>query len=116
MKTAALIRCACRMGAICAGASHEKTEALGRFGFELGIAFQITDDMLDVTSTPEQLGKATQKDSAAGKLTYPEVFGMDESAGEARTHIDQAKKDLEDFGPEADNLRALADYVISRKK
>lgn len=115
MKTAALIRCACRMGAMCAGALQEKIDAFGQFGLELGIAFQIADDMLDVTSTPEQLGKATQKDSTAGKLTYPGVFGMDESALEARTHIGQARKALEDFGPEADNLRALAEYVVSRK-
>ena len=115
MKTAALLRCACRMGAISAGASEEKLDALSVYGSNLGLAFQVADDLLDVTSTPEKLGKATQKDIAAGKLTYPGVFGIDESILEARRLVETAVESLAAFGPEADNLRALAQYVTDRK-
>ncbi len=115
MKTAALLRCACRMGAICAGSLEEKLEALTSYGLNLGLAFQIVDDILDVTSTPEELGKATQKDLAAGKLTYPGVFGTDQAALEARKHVETAIESLVVFGTEADNLRALAGYVADRK-
>ncbi len=115
MKTAALIRCACRMGAICAAAPPERLDALSAYGESLGLAFQITDDMLDVTSTPEELGKSTQKDLAAGKLTYPGVFGMEKAASHAKEHIEAAKKALGVFGREVDTLRALADYVAERR-
>ena len=103
------------MGAICAGAPPEKLEALSTYGENLGLAFQITDDMLDVTSTPEELGKSTQKDLAAGKLTYPGVFGMKEASERAKECINAAKNALDAFGQEADMLRALADYVIERR-
>jgi geranylgeranyl diphosphate synthase type II len=115
MKTAALIRCACRMGAICARASSDKLEALSAYGENLGLAFQIIDDMLDVTSSPEELGKSTQKDEAAGKLTYPGVFGMGEAGRQAREYVNAAKEALGAFAPEADMLRALADYVTERR-
>jgi geranylgeranyl pyrophosphate synthase len=116
MKTAALIRCACRMGAICAGAPPEKLEALSDYGLDLGLAFQIVDDILDVTSTPEELGKATGKDQAAGKLTYPGVLGMEEASAEAARLVRCAQDSLAPFGPEADMLRELARYVTGRKK
>ena len=103
------------MGAICADAPADKLEALGSCGENLGLAFQITDDMLDVTSTPEELGKSTQKDLAAGKLTYPGVFGMEEASERAQECINAAKNALDAFGQEADMLRALADYVIERR-
>jgi farnesyl diphosphate synthase len=115
MKTAALIECACRMGAICAKATQEQLQTLGDYGLNLGLAFQIVDDILDVTSTPGELGKATQKDQAAGKLTYPGVFGIEEAETEARRHASTARKALDIFGPDADMLRALADYVVERK-
>ena len=104
------------MGAICAGAPQEKYDALSTYGQSLGLAFQIVDDILDVTSTPEEMGKATGKDQAAGKLTYPGVLGMEESQRHAGELVESAKTALEPFGPEADMLRALADYVTSRKK
>jgi geranylgeranyl diphosphate synthase type II len=103
------------MGAICAGAPPENLEALSSYGENLGLAFQITDDMLDVTSTPEELGKSTQKDLAAGKLTYPGVFGMEEAVEQAKVHISAAKDALSVFGQEAGMLRALADYVVERR-
>jgi geranylgeranyl diphosphate synthase type II len=115
MKTAALIQCACRMGAICADAPEGKLQALTDYGRNLGLSFQIADDILDVTSTPEQLGKATQKDIAAGKLTYPGVFGLEEATLEARQLCAAAKEALSSFEAEADTLRALADYVVERK-
>lgn len=115
MKTAALIECACRMGAICAGAAPEQLDALSACGRNLGLSFQVADDILDETSTPEELGKATRKDAAAGKLTYPCVFGLDEAGREAGKLATAAKDALAVFGPEADRLRALTDYVVSRK-
>ena len=115
MKTAALLQCACRMGAICAAAPDRKLEALASYGLDLGLAFQIADDILDVTSSPQDLGKATQKDLAAGKLTYPGVFGTEEAGLEARRLVSKAKNELAGFGPEADMLRSLADYVVERK-
>lgn len=115
MKTAALIRCACRMGAICTDAPPRQLEALTTYATNLGLAFQIADDILDETSTSEQLGKATQKDAAAGKLTYPGVFGLTEAGREAGRLIAEAKDALVTFGDRAENLRALADYVVSRE-
>ncbi len=115
MKTAALLRCACRMGAICAEATDEQLGALTNYGTNLGLAFQISDDILDETSTPEELGKATHKDLAAGKLTYPGVFGLEEASRQAREHVARAIEALEVFGPEADNLRSMAEYVARRK-
>ncbi|MEO6435417.1 MAG: polyprenyl synthetase family protein, partial [Tepidisphaeraceae bacterium] len=76
-KTGALLTAACRMGAIAAGASPEQLERITRYGEHLGLAFQIVDDLLDVTSTPEQLGKHTRKDAGGGKNTYPGLLGID---------------------------------------
>lgn len=115
MKTAALLECACSMGAMCANESKEQLQSLAEYGHNLGLAFQIADDLLDVTSTPEELGKATQKDLAAGKLTYPGVFGIEEAKNEARSLASAAGDAIANFGPEADMLRALADYVVERK-
>ena len=107
MKTAALLQCACRMGALCARALPEKIEALDQYGLNLGLAFQIVDDVLDVTSTPNELGKATQKDLAAGKLTYPGVFGLEEAALQAQSHADRAKEALNDFADIGTTLLTL---------
>jgi len=114
MKTAALIRCACRMGAICGEASDEQVEALSGYGLALGLAFQVVDDILDETSTPEKMGKATHKDVAAGKLTYPKVFGIEKSKEEAKRLSETALEALSTFGPDAGNLRAIARYVVER--
>ena len=77
LKTGALIRCACRMGGLCAGASGERLDAIDTYGRAIGLAFQIVDDILDVTATAEQMGKKTGKDAAEGKLTYPSLVGLD---------------------------------------
>jgi geranylgeranyl diphosphate synthase type II len=79
MKTGALIRCACRMGGLCADSSGEKLKLVDAFGRAIGLAFQIVDDILDVTATQEQMGKKTGKDAAIGKLTYPVLVGLDKS-------------------------------------
>ena len=76
MKTGALLTCACRMGAIAANAAASRLGAITTYGNHLGLAFQIVDDILDVTSTPEQLGKKTNKDAGSGKNTYPRLIGI----------------------------------------
>lgn len=113
-KTGALIRASVRMGALAARASEAETSALSRYGECVGLAFQIADDILDVTSSPEQLGKATQKDRARGKLTYPALVGLAEARRAARRLTEEAVASLRGFGPEADLLRALARFVTER--
>jgi len=114
-KTAALMGASCRMGAIAAGASAEQTEALGRYGRHLGRVFQIVDDLLDVTATAAELGKATTKDADAGKQTYPRIVGISASRQAAEEETRQAEKMLESFGEAADNLRAMARFVLERR-
>jgi len=116
MKTGALLTASCRLGAIAAGASEISLASLDRFGRHCGLAFQIVDDLLDQTSTPQQLGKATKKDAAKGKVTYPMLIGMEASVAEAERSLTTALESLNSFGPEADGLRALAKFVVERKK
>ena len=115
MKTGALLTSACRMGAISAGAKANQLAALDSFGRHLGLAFQIVDDLLDQTATPEQLGKATNKDAAKGKVTYPTLIGLDESRRQALAQLTAAIEALSPFGAEADGLRALAKFVVDRQ-
>jgi len=114
-KTAALIAACGRMGAIAADAPTDLIERLGRFGHALGLAFQITDDALDLESTRAELGKTAGKDAAAGKVTYPAVFGLEASRERADELVAQAIAELEPLGPAADPLRHLARYVTTRK-
>jgi geranylgeranyl diphosphate synthase type II len=114
MKTGALLTASCRMGAICAGASVARLGAITAFGRHLGLAFQIVDDLLDVTSTPEQLGKATTKDVDRGKNTSPSVRGLVASRWPADEQVAAALAALEEFGPAADGLRAAARFVTAR--
>jgi geranylgeranyl diphosphate synthase type II len=115
-KTARLFETAGRLGAIAAGANETQTKAAADFGHHLGLAFQIADDILDVTGTAEEMGKAVAKDADAGKQTYPAAVGLEESRRIARDLVDQAMLALEPFGPQADDLRALVRFVIERKK
>jgi geranylgeranyl diphosphate synthase type II len=115
MKTGALLTASCRMGAIAAGANDEQLEAVTEYGKHLGIAFQIVDDLLDVTSTPEQLGKATNKDADSGKNTYPKLMGIEASGQAARAHIHDAVAALAGFGASAEGLRAAAQCVVARQ-
>ena len=90
------------------------TDALGRFGQHLGLAFQITDDLLDATGSAEAVGKQVGKDADAAKQTYPAAFGIEASQTRARQEIETALIALESFGPAAERLRAMARYVIAR--
>ncbi len=114
MKTGALLTASCRMGAIAAGAPESHLAAVTDYGRHLGLAFQIIDDVLDVTSTPEQMGKATNKDAAKGKNTYPVLMGLEASEREARKQLDAALDALAPLGSAADGLRHLARFVIDR--
>ena len=122
LKTGALFRAACRMGGIAGGANETTISALGDYGTHLGLAFQIADDLLDLTASAEQLGKNTGKDSSHGKQTYPACVGIDASrtAGEqAVAQAFQALKAMEapDSAPRqeaTDRLRALARFAMSR--
>ena len=115
-KTAALIAASCRMGAVIGrGAVDADVERLEDYGRLLGRAFQIADDVLDATSSAEDLGKTPGKDAAAGKATYPAAVGVDAARERARELSEQAVATLEVFGPSGDCLRELARFVIERK-
>jgi geranylgeranyl diphosphate synthase type II len=113
-KTGALLRCSLRLGAIHAGASAEDLEALTRYGEHIGLAFQIVDDILDVVESSEALGKTPGKDAAQGKITFPAVYGLDESRRMAEQERFNARRALEPFGPRAHRLAELADLVVQR--
>jgi geranylgeranyl diphosphate synthase type II len=114
-KTAALIRASIRSGAILAGATPQQLDALGVAGEALGLAFQIMDDILDVTATSEELGKTAGKDQAQQKATYPAVHGIEASRRRAQALVAEAHAALEPFGPRALPLRALGTFFIERK-
>lgn len=116
MKTGALLTASCRLGAIAAGAPSASLEAVTAYGKHLGLAFQIVDDLLDVTSTPEQLGKATRKDAGKGKNTYPTLLGLDGSRHEADHQLAAALKAIDALEPRAQVLRILARFVVQRDK
>jgi geranylgeranyl diphosphate synthase type II len=114
LKTAALIKASCRIGAFCAKAKNSQVSALTAYGRSIGLAFQISDDILDELGTKEEMGKRTQKDKERGKITYPLVFGIERSKEEAKRLVEEAKEALRIFGDEAKALTALADFIVSR--
>lgn len=115
MKTGALLRASCVCGALLAEADSAVLEAIGEYGEALGMAFQIADDILDVTADTAVLGKPAGSDAAQGKNTYPSLVGLEQSRQLAQAQCDRAKSALAPFvGPEAAFLRALADYTVSR--
>lgn len=116
MKTGALLRAACRLGAVAAGADDATVESLGEFGRHLGLAFQIVDDVLDVTATPEEMGKATGKDAGRGKNTYPRLLGLKESRRRAAEALAAATGAIAALDSAADGLRSLARFVVERTK
>jgi geranylgeranyl diphosphate synthase type II len=116
LKTGALITAACRMGATTARASVDQLVALTKYGAHIGTAFQIVDDILDVTSTPDELGKRTRKDAGVGKNTYPRLIGLDASRLAAADHVQLALAALDEFASPADGLRALARFVERRSR
>ena len=113
-KTAALFEAACRLGALAGRGTVADGSALGRYGACLGRAFQITDDLLDVTSTTEKLGKKAGKDGAAGKQTYPRCVGVEQSRAAAKAAADAAIVEIAGYGTTADDLREIAAYASSR--
>jgi geranylgeranyl pyrophosphate synthase len=115
MKTGALLVSACRLGALSTDASTAQVSALEEFGQHLGLAFQIVDDLLDVTASAEQMGKATGKDAAKGKNTYPALLGVDETRRQAKLQLDEAIESLKPLGRAADGLRTLATFVVDRQ-
>jgi len=114
-KTAALLTASIRLGAMTAGASGEQLDSLTAYGQSLGLAFQVIDDILDVTQTSEQLGKSAGKDEATAKSTYPALFGLEESRAEAARLTRAAHEALESFGDSARRLHEIADYLLDRE-
>ncbi|WP_448562910.1 geranylgeranyl diphosphate synthase CrtE [Trichothermofontia sp.] len=114
-KTAALLEVSVVAGAILAGADRDTVQRLSRYAQNIGLAFQIIDDILDITSTQEELGKSIGKDIQAQKVTYPSLLGLEESQRQAQHLIDEAKAQLADWGPAAQPLLALAEFITARK-
>jgi geranylgeranyl diphosphate synthase type II len=113
-KTAALITASVVSGGIYAGASAEQVDRLRSYGQAIGLAFQIVDDILDVTQTSAQLGKTAGKDVASEKATYPALFGLDESRRKAARLLESASEALEIFGRRGAVLKDLAQFLIER--
>ncbi len=115
-KTAAMLKSSMRLGAMSANADARKLSAITQFGEQLGLAFQVIDDILDVTQTSEILGKSAGKDVAAKKATYPAVIGLEKSRAEARRLTRQAHDALSVFQEgDAEALHALANYLLERE-
>lgn len=114
-KTATLLQVAVASGAIMGGATPEEVEACEEFALNIGLAFQVADDILDVTASTEDLGKTAGKDEETDKATYPRLLGLDGARKEAERLIDVAKASLVPFGDRAAPLLAIADYIIDRK-
>ncbi len=115
-KTGALFRVSLRLGAIIADATAQQLIALDTYGQHLGLAFQVVDDLLDVSGDENIVGKRVGKDDERGKTTYPSVLGIEASRQRAEDLINQACQAIECFGPEASPLRELARYVNQRKR
>ncbi len=115
-KTAKMFRCAAAMGAICGEASQEQFNRLCEYGLNIGLAFQIADDILDETASSEHLGKTAGKDLKAAKCTYPAVVGMEKAREIQRKLTSASAAALEPFGEKADSLRQLASALLHRTK
>jgi geranylgeranyl diphosphate synthase type II len=114
-KTGALLRASVRMGAIYAGADQGQLDAVSRFGEHVGLAFQIVDDILDVEESSEALGKTAGKDAQQHKITFPAVYGLEESRRMAERERLCAHQSLEIIGDRGRRLRELADLIVQRK-
>jgi farnesyl diphosphate synthase len=115
MKTGALIRFACEAGPLLAGAAKEDVARLAEYGRKIGLAFQLADDLLDLTSDSATLGKAAGKDAAKGKGTLPALHGIDWTRNRVAGLVDEAHALLSPYGAKADVLKAAARYVADRK-
>jgi len=116
MKTGALIACAVEAGAILGRVSPDQRTSLRGYARDIGLAFQIADDILDVEGDEAAVGKALRKDGEAGKETFLSLLGLDRAREQARLLVDQSIEHLRDFGHEADLLRAIARYVLERDR
>ncbi|MGK7958697.1 MAG: geranylgeranyl diphosphate synthase CrtE [Crocosphaera sp.] len=114
-KTGALLETSVVSGAILAGAKQEDVERLSRYAQNIGLAFQIIDDILDVTASTEELGKTAGKDERAQKATYPSLWGLEESKKQAQALIDDAIAQLSPYGQAARPLEAIAQFIVARK-
>jgi geranylgeranyl diphosphate synthase type II len=114
-KTAALITACCEAGALAGGATQTEYEHLSAYGRNIGLAFQIVDDILDITSSSEALGKTPGKDARVGKATYPAVMGLEKATEEADRLARQAFEELKIFGTKGRTLEALGRFVLDRK-
>jgi len=113
-KTGALFLVSLRLGGIIGGADEAQAVALDTYGKKLGLAFQIVDDLLDVRGSQQSLGKTVGKDARQGKVTFPGLLGMEDSRRRAKLLIREAQQALAAFGPAADRLAGLAEYVLER--
>ncbi len=114
-KTGALIRACARIGAIMARASSDKLHSLTRYGENIGLAYQIVDDILDIVGTKKNLGKSTGTDAFKGKNTYPSIFGLKEAREKAESLTNDSIKALEGFDERAEPLRKIARYILTRR-
>ena len=115
-KTSALLCCSVRLGGMSANCSPAQLKALTDFGYNVGLAFQVIDDILDVTQTSEQLGKTAGKDVAVAKATYPAIVGLEKSRKIATQLTDKAFASLKTFQGRAVALEALAEFLLKRDK
>jgi geranylgeranyl diphosphate synthase type II len=113
-KTGALLTACTRCGALAAGANAAQLQALTEYGRKVGLAFQIIDDILDVTASSEKLGKTAGKDQKVKKATYPALYGIEASRQKAQDLISAAMEEIKKLGNRAEPLRALAQFVLSR--
>ena len=114
-KTAKLLQVSCATGAVLAGASDKDVQAVSTYADDIGLAFQVADDILDVTATTEQLGKTAGKDLDADKTTYPKLLTLDGAREEARRLYKEAIDSLAPFGDRATPLLAIAEYIVERE-
>lgn len=113
-KTAAMIKASVKTGALLAEASQDRIRRLETYGESIGLAFQIVDDILDIESTTEEMGKPKGSDIQRGKMTYPRVFGIEKSKQKAKELINQALEAINTFDYKAEPLREIAKYIINR--
>jgi geranylgeranyl diphosphate synthase type II len=114
-KTGALIKAACRMGVVAGGGGEEALEAAETYGEAVGLAFQIADDLLDVTATPQAMGKPTGADAAAGRATFPAVLGFEKAQAMAQAQVDAALAALRCVEPAPGLLAGLARFAVERR-
>jgi geranylgeranyl diphosphate synthase type II len=115
-KTGALLRAACRAGALCGGAAGEPLARITRYAEAIGLMFQVVDDLLDVTQTTKHLGKTAGKDAGRQKLTYPGLLGLEATRAEVARLREEALAALADFGERAQPLCRLCDYLAIRTR